>query len=78
MSAFDRDDQCGPGGHGGCQADLRFEAWRHDDGDQQTHWSGYLELSNEFYETLRHHAVPLDYRALSALKHSALALDVYI
>ena len=55
----------------------RFEAWLHTDGDQQTLWPGYLELSNEFYETLQHHAVPLDYRALSALKHSALALDVY-
>ena len=55
----------------------RFEAWLHNDGDQQTLWPGYLELSNEFYETLEHHAVPLDYRALSALKHSALALDVY-
>ena len=55
----------------------RFESWLHTDGDQQTLWPGYLELSNEFYETLEHHAVPLDYRALSALKHSALALDVY-
>ncbi|MGL6075201.1 MAG: replication protein RepA [Fimbriiglobus sp.] len=55
----------------------RFEAWLHDDGNQQTLWPGYLELSNEFYETLQNHAVPLDYRALAALKHSALALDVY-
>ena len=54
----------------------RFEAWRPNNGDQRTLWPGYLELSNEFYETLRHHAVPLDYRALSALKHSALPLDV--
>ncbi len=44
---------------------------------QQTLWPGVLELSTDFYETLAQHAVPLDYRALSALKHSALALDVY-
>ena len=31
----------------------------------------------EFFDTLARHAVPLDYRAISALKHSALALDVY-
>jgi len=55
----------------------RFEAWLHDDGEQRTLWPGSLELSNEFYETLQQHAVPLDYRALAALKHSALALDVY-
>lgn len=55
----------------------RFEAWLHDDGEQRTLWPGFLELSVEFFETLQHHAVPLDYRALSALKHSALALDIY-
>ncbi len=36
-----------------------------------------LELSREYFETLVEHAVPLDYRALAALGHSALALDVY-
>ena len=55
----------------------RFEAWLQQDGSQQTLWPGVLELSPEFYETLAQHAVPLDYRALSALKHSALALDIY-
>jgi len=55
----------------------RFEAWLQNDGVQQTLWPGVLELSTDFYETLAQHAVPLDYRALSALKHSALALDVY-
>ena len=55
----------------------RFEAWLHHDGQQQTLWPGVLELSAEFYDTLTHHAVPLDYRAITALKHSALALDVY-
>ena len=40
-------------------------------------WPGALELTPDFYDTLRTHAVPLDHRALAALKHSALALDVY-
>jgi len=55
----------------------RFEAWLQQDESQPTLWPGVLELSPEFYETLTEHAVPLDYRALSALKHSALALDIY-
>ena len=55
----------------------KFEAWLQHDGSQRTLWPGTLELSQEFYETLSLHAVPLDYRALSALKHSALALDIY-
>lgn len=55
----------------------RFEAWLHQDGSQRTLWPGVMELSADFYDTLAEHAVPLDHRALSALKHSALALDVY-
>lgn len=55
----------------------RFEAWLQHDGTQHTLWPGMLELTPDFYDTLRTHAVPLDYRALAALKHSALALDVY-
>lgn len=34
-------------------------------------------MLENFYDTLTRHAVPLDYRALAALKHSALALDIY-
>lgn len=55
----------------------KFEAWLQTDGDQRTLWPGSIELSADFYETLRAHAVPLDHRALAALKHSALALDIY-
>ena len=55
----------------------RFEAWLHQDGSQRTLWPGVMELSSDFYDTLAEHAVPLDHRALSALKHSALSLDVY-
>lgn len=55
----------------------RFEAWLHQDGGQGTLWPGVLELSEEFYGTLVEHAVPLDPRALAALRHSAMALDVY-
>jgi len=54
-----------------------FEAWVTFDGKQRGLWPGELELSEEFFQTLAHHAVPLDHRALGALKHSALALDIY-
>lgn len=55
----------------------RFDAWLNRSGEQRTLWPGMMQLSQEFYDTLTAHAVPLDHRALSALKHSALALDVY-
>lgn len=34
-------------------------------------------LSSEYFASLQEHAVPLDERAVSALAHSAMALDVY-
>ncbi len=55
----------------------RFDAWLQHDENQTTLWPGVMELSQEFYESLKEHAVPLDHRALGALKHSALALDIY-
>ena len=41
------------------------------------HGPGVLTLSAPFFKTMLEYAVPLDHRALSALKHSALALDAY-
>jgi len=55
----------------------RFEAWVTFDGKQRDLWPGELGLREEFFQTLARHAVPLDPRALGALKHSALALDIY-
>ena len=46
-------------------------------GNQHTLWPGTIELSERFFNTLSEHAVPLDYRALAALRHSSLALDTY-
>lgn len=55
----------------------RFEAWYNPGTGQASFWPDHIELSPRFFETLREHAVPLDPRAVRALKNSALALDVY-
>jgi replication initiator protein len=55
----------------------RFAAWVGSSPHQRALWPGVIELTPEFYESLSDSAVPLDARALGALKHSALALDVY-
>lgn len=55
----------------------RFTAWASSSPHQRALWPGVIELTPEFYESLADSAVPLDARALNALKHSALALDVY-
>lgn len=54
-----------------------FDAWFPQDPDQQTLWADEIVLGQDFFNTLCEHAVPLDPRAVHALQHSALALDVY-
>lgn len=44
---------------------------------QRALWPGVVLLSEAYYKELVDHGVPLDNRALLALKGSALALDVY-
>jgi len=56
----------------------QFDAWTSNkETCSRALWPGVMRLSNTFYGELLEHGVPLDYRALSALKGSALALDVY-
>lgn len=54
-----------------------FKAWISGSDRQPSLWPGELTLSKDYFESLLAHAVPLDPRALGALSHSALALDVY-
>ena len=55
----------------------KFVAWTHDDEGQMISWPGVVQLSSHFYNSLSEHAVPLDTRALYALKHTSLGLDIY-
>jgi hypothetical protein len=54
-----------------------FAAWLHETGKQRTLWPATITLTMEFFTSLIEAAVPLDPRALAALSHSSLALDVY-
>lgn len=54
-----------------------FDAWFPQDPGQQVLWADEIVLGREFFDTLCEHAVPLDPRAVHALQHSALALDIY-
>ncbi len=55
----------------------RFSTWKGHSDQPSELAPGLIELSPEFFESLLEKAVPLDPRALGALKQSALALDVY-
>jgi Plasmid encoded RepA protein len=54
-----------------------FDLWFPKDDRQRVLWPSTVRLSLDYFESLKAHAVPLDERALSALSHSAMALDLY-
>lgn len=56
----------------------QFDAWQASkDAQQKALWPGVMLLSESYFCELLENGVPLDNRALHALKGSALALDVY-
>lgn len=65
----------------GKQVDLKlmtaFDVWFPKDERQRVLWSSNIQLTNEYYTSLLNHAIPLDERALAALAHNAMALDIY-
>jgi Plasmid encoded RepA protein len=54
-----------------------FELWLPKDARQRVLWPSNVTLSSDYFASLQRHAVPLDERALAALSHSAMALDLY-
>jgi hypothetical protein len=54
-----------------------FSLWFAKDERQRVLWPTAVTLDRDYFETLLQHAVPLDERALGALSHSAMALDIY-
>lgn len=55
----------------------QFDAWIAGEGQKKTRWPGIMVLSEGYFRELIENGVPLDNRALQALKGSALSLDVY-
>ena len=54
-----------------------FELWSRTHEAQLALSPSIIRLSQEYFDSLTRHAVPLDERAIAALANSALALDVY-
>ena len=54
-----------------------FDLWFPKQTDQRVFWPSTVRLSEEYFQSLGQHAVPLDHRAVAALASSSLALDVY-
>ncbi len=57
--------------------------WRDDSNENELfrnggEWARHVKLSDAFFEHLMDHAVPLSEEAIARLKHSSLALDLYV
>ena len=54
----------------------KMELWFGDNPDQMSLWPNTVAFSDEFYDSLTKHALPVDVRALKALANSARKLDL--
>ena len=54
-----------------------FELWFPKEDKQPVLWPATVHLSLDYFNSLQNHAVPLDLRALAALAHSSMGLDIY-
>ena len=54
-----------------------FDLWFPKASNQRILWPSTVTLSLDYYQSLVNHAVPLDPRAVAALSHSAMGLDIY-
>src|SRR5207253_3818064 len=55
-----------------------FDLWFPKQPDQRVFWPSTVRLSQEYFQSLGQHAVPLDHREVGALASSSMALDVYV
>lgn len=51
--------------------------WEHKESSRRAIWNSNVTLSEEIYEEIIKHNVPIDMRAINALKSSSLAIDIY-
>jgi hypothetical protein len=54
-----------------------FDLWWPKHENQRVMWPTMLRLSEDYFNALKGHAVPLDHRAVAELKGSSLCLDIY-
>lgn len=55
-----------------------FDLWFPTHPDQQTLWPTEIKLTDDFYENLKEHAIPYDFRGLRHIQNNARAIDVYL
>lgn len=54
-----------------------FDAYFQKDEKGKVIWNSTIQLTDDYFNSLMNHAIPLDERALAALSNNAMALDIY-
>ena len=44
---------------------------------QHSFWPSEIVLTDQFYQSLKEHAIPYDFRALRSIQNKPRALDIY-
>ena len=55
-----------------------FKVWFAQNPDQHSFWPSEIVLTEPFYQSLKEHAIPYDFRALRAIQNKPRALDIYL
>jgi hypothetical protein len=55
-----------------------FKVWFAQNPDQHSFWPSEIVLTDQFYQSLKEHAVPYDFRALAAIQNKPRAIDIYL
>ena len=55
-----------------------FKVWFAQDPHQHSFWPSEIVLTDQFYQSLKDHAIPYDFRALRSIQNKPRALDIYL
>jgi Plasmid encoded RepA protein len=56
----------------------KFDVWFPLSSDQETLWPSEITLTDEYFYSLKDHAIPYDFRALKAIQAKPRAQDIYL
>jgi hypothetical protein len=55
-----------------------FEVWFSPNPEQMGLWPSEIVLTERFYQNLKEHAIPHDFRAMAAIQNKPRAIDIYL
>jgi hypothetical protein len=56
----------------------KFDVWFPPDPNQETLWPSEIILTDDYFYSLKDHAIPYDFRALKAIQNKPRAQDIYL